>query len=181
MERFTNFILPYVPGCPTPLIEAEVLRTAIQFCKDSWIWQLDEEHTVLDGNSSITLSVTSGAATTGCQISIDGTGFNEYTRSGAAVTLDDARTADTDFDTTVFLKPAMDATSLPDFLYNDWHEAITAGAKATLMLMPGKPWSNAKMGAIYNRTYLHELGKAKIQARKTNDQTRLMVKQRTFV
>ena len=181
MDRFIDYVMPSVPGCPQPLIKQELLRVAIQFCQSSWIWQLDEEHEVLEDGDTITLSVTSGAAVTGCQISIDGSGFNEYTREGVTITLDDARTADTTFDTTVFWKPPRNATSLPDLLYNDWFEGVEAGAKANLMLMPGKKWSDAKMGLVNRKIYLHNLNLAKMKARKTNDQTRLKVYQRSFV
>ncbi len=181
MDRFIDYVMPQVPGCPQPLIKQELLRVAIAFCTDSWIWQLDEEHEVLDGNSTITLSVTSGAAATGCQISIDGSGFNKYTRSGATVTLDDAVTVDTTFDTTVFLKPTRAATSLPDILYNDWFDAIESGAKAALMMMPGKKWTLPEISMVNQSKYLHGLGEAKIKARRTNSQTRLLVNQRTFV
>jgi hypothetical protein len=181
MDRFIDYVMPEVPGCPQPLIKQELLRVAISFCTDSWIWQLDEEHEVLDGNSTITLTIASGQAVTGCQLSIDGSGFNEYTRSAETVTLDDARTADTTFDTTVFLKPTRAATALPDILYNDWFEAIEAGAISNLMLMPKKKWFNSRGALLQKKIYLHGLGEAKIKARKTNSQTRLTVHQRIFV
>jgi hypothetical protein len=45
----------------------------------------------------------------------------------------------------VALKPDRASTSGPDFLYNDYYEQIAAGAKARLMGMTGKPWSNPTM------------------------------------
>ena len=181
MDRFIDYVMPQVPGCPQPLIKQELLRVAIEFCTDTWIWQLDEEHEVLDGNSTITLSVTSGAAVTGCQISIDGDGFNEYTRSGVTVTLDEAMTADTTFDTTVFLKPTRAAADLPDILYNDWFDAIESGTKAVLMEMPGKKWTSPRIAMVNYKKYRYGIGEAKIRAKKTNSQTRLSVGQRAFV
>ena len=181
MDRFTNHIMPQVPGCPKSVIKAEVLRAGIEFCTNSFIWQIDEEHEVLDGASTITLSVTSGASVTACQLSIDKQAFNEYTRSDETVTLDDARTSDVTFQTTAFLKPTRAATDLPDILYNDWSEAIESKAKAELMLMPGRKWTNPQIAMINQGKYRHGLGEAKIKARKTNNQSQLMVRQRSFV
>ncbi len=181
MDRFINFVLPHAPECPRTLIKIELLRAGIAFCKDSWIWQVDAEKEVLTGNDSITLSTETGSEVTGCQLSIDGVGKNEYTRDGVTVTLDDAVTTDTTFNTTSFLKPTRAASALPGILYNDWFEAIEAGAKANLMIMPGKPWSNPQLALVNRKIYLHGLGQAKIIAKKTNSQTRLMIKQRAFV
>lgn len=181
MDRFVNSILPHVPGCPKALIKNEVLGVAIDFCQDSFIWQLDEEHTLAASADEITLTVGTGEAVAGCQISIDGGAINEYSRSAATVTLDDAVTTSTTFQTTTFLKPDRAATSLPDILYNDWFSAIEAGAMASLMLMPGKDWTNPKLGLIHQRNYLIGLGQAKMKTRKRNDQTRLRVMSRGFV
>lgn len=38
---------------------------------------------------------------------------------------------------------------LPDILYNDWYQTIAAGAKAKLMIMPGKPWTNLKAVGVH--------------------------------
>ncbi len=181
MDRFIDYVMPQVPGCPKPLIKIELLRTAILFCTDSWIWQVDAEKEVLASADEITLSVESLSEITGCQISLDGTAVNEYTRSGVTVTLDNAVTVDTTFDTTSFLKPTRAATALPDILYNNWFDAIEAGTKARLMAMPGKKWTDPNMSKMNQRIYLSGLSQAKIKARKTNDQTRLMVTQRMFV
>lgn len=181
MDRFLNDILPQVPGCPGALVKNEVRRSAIEFCDDSWIWQDRSEYTVPADHDEITLAIPAGSAIAGVQMAVDKAGFNEYTRSGTTITLDHAGTDSTVFKVTVFLKPARDADSLPDFLYEDWFEAIESRAKYELMNMPGKKWFSPNLAVINQRKYLKHLGQAKIQARKTNDQTRLMVKQRFFV
>lgn len=181
MNRFTSDIMPQVPGCPKALIKKEVLRSAIQFCMDSHIWQIDAQKEVLPGDDEITLSTVTGSEVTACQISINGSGVNEYTRNGAIITLNTAVTANTSFNTTSFLKPTRAAADLPDLLYNDWFEAIESGAIANLMLMPGKKWTSPQLGKVNYQKYMHGLGEAKIKAMRPNDQSRLMIKQRPFV
>lgn len=180
MNRFVNHIMPQVPECPQALIKAEVLRAGIRFCKDSWIWQQDEEKTVTAGNDEITFSIPTGSALAGVQLSIDGYAVNAYTRSGLTVTLDDAVGSDTTYQTTCFLKPARDATALPNILYDDWFEGVESLAKSNLMMMPDKKWYQPQLAKINYSKYLQDLGDAKIQARKVNDQSNLMIQQRSW-
>ena len=49
--------------------------------------------------------------------------------------------------------PDQFASVLPRFLADRWLDEITAGAKARLMSMPSKPWSNAAMAAFNQRLY----------------------------
>ena len=50
----------------------------------------------------------------------------------------------------VILKPKSDATSIDDWVYETYREGLAAGAKAKLMAMPGKPWSNPEL-VSYNK------------------------------
>jgi hypothetical protein len=49
----------------------------------------------------------------------------------------------------VSLKPTRLADGAPKFIYNEWVEVIGAGAKARLMVMDNKPWSNEKKAGVY--------------------------------
>ncbi len=181
MDRFTKHIMPQVPGCPKAVIEAEVLRAAITFCSDSWIWQSKLEETVLSGDDEIPISIPRNSMMVGVYIAIDGREVNTYTLDGLAAILDDAVTADTLFEITVFLAPSRAAVELPDILYNEWFTGIESGARALLMVMPEKPWSNPQLALANQQQMFVELGKAKMKARRINDQSRLRVQRRPFV
>jgi hypothetical protein len=60
----------------------------------------------------------------------------------------------------VAYKPTRTATSGPDFLYNDYYEQIAAGAKARLMAMPGKAWSNPQLAGVYASVFDAAITKA---------------------
>lgn len=47
----------------------------------------------------------------------------------------------------VAVMPGETSTTLPDDVADRYRDQIIAGAKARLMLRPGKPWSNPNMGA----------------------------------
>lgn len=49
----------------------------------------------------------------------------------------------------VSLKPKREATGIPDVVFQTYLEEIAAGAKARLMIIPGKPWSNPQTSAYY--------------------------------
>jgi len=181
MDRFTDLLLPYLPGCPTAIIKTEVLQSAIRFCEDTWIWQQDAEKTIAGGEDEISFTLPVGSKMIGVQILINGSIVNSYTKGESKVTLDDAVASSKTFQTTVYLAPTRAASDLPDLLYDTWFEAVAAGAKVPLMMMPGHPWHNQRGAMVEQTKYLHEMGRARQQARKTNDQTELSVLPRPFI
>lgn len=181
MLRFVNHIMPNVPQCPPHLIQREVLRAGIQFCRNSYIWRQTDTETVAEGYDEIVLVPPVDAAVTDVSLTVDGIAFSAYRRDGDTLTLDDACSQDTDFEVTLFLQPARDAADLPDLLYDDWFEGVESLAKANLMLMPGKPWTNQQVGVINQQKYLHDVGEAAMQTRRINKQTSLTIRPRRFV
>ena len=179
MERFVDDILTQVPGCPKYAIKQAVLQTAIQFCNTSLIWQLAGEETITSGNAELTLDTATDSQIADCYIFFNGLLYTDYTRSGATVTLYDAVTADTDFDTISFLKPTEDASDLPDLLYNNWFDGIAAGAKSRLQMQPEKKWTSLKLATINYALYSTTLNKAVVKARMTGIYTQFMIKRET--
>ena len=178
MDRFVNSILPHVPSCPRTLIKSEVLAAAIAFCVESYIYQVDSEEEVLAGEDTITLTVPDNTDLVDVQVSIDKAGYTSYSRADNEITLDTPAGSDTTYRVTQFLAPAADATSLPDLLFVRWKEALVTKARAELMLMPEKKWFNPNLAQVNQAKYLHELGNAKMEARKPIGQARMRVKMR---
>jgi hypothetical protein len=54
-------------------------------------------------------------------------------------------------------------TTIDDFIYDDFHKAIEAGAKAEIMAMPKKDWSNPAMVGYYRGLYTDGVVLAKIR------------------
>jgi len=181
MDRFLASIRPYVPGCSDPWIERAVLTTAIRFCVRSRIWQQETEHSLAAEDQAITLTVPTGSFVVAVKVSNALRCIVSYTLAGAVITFDDAVSSATDITVVAFLRPARAAEALPDILYDDWFEGVEAGAKAELMMMPGKPWTNMDMAGLNQRQYHHEAGEANIVANKKNSQDVLMVRPRRFI
>lgn len=60
----------------------------------------------------------------------------------------------------VILKPKASAATAPEKLLERWADALSAGLKARMMLMPEKPWTNPQLGGHYK----NEFERSKLQA-----------------
>lgn len=54
--------------------------------------------------------------------------------------------------TAVFL-PSDDITEVDDAFYGRWGKSIESGAKAELMMMVGKPWTNPQMAGVHAKIF----------------------------
>jgi hypothetical protein len=77
------------------------------------------------------------------------------------IRLFDMSTADSILWMRIAFKPLRTATTVDDALFEDWSEAIVAGAKWKILTMPGKDWSDPKTGDFYRREYRRYLSQAK--------------------
>jgi len=53
----------------------------------------------------------------------------------------------------VALKPTLDATTIEDFIYEDYLEVIADGARGMLFGMAGQPWANGELATYYTKRY----------------------------
>src|SRR5438270_592569 len=56
------------------------------------------------------------------------------------------------------------STGFPDWIFSRYLDALAAGAKARLMLMQAKPWSNAGQAADYRSQFDAEVANARAEA-----------------
>jgi len=63
----------------------------------------------------------------------------------------------------ISVKPLRTATSVDDFLFEDWSEAIVAGAKWKILAQPGKEWTDPPAAEYYRREWRKYLSQAKAQ------------------
>lgn len=67
----------------------------------------------------------------------------------------------------VQIKPKQDATSVDGDLADEWIEAFSDGAKAKLLAVPDKPWTQLKRAEHLDHLYRSARGRAKIRASKS--------------
>lgn len=78
------------------------------------------------------------------------------------IRLFDMATTDTTLYMKAAFKPLRTATQVDDFLFEDWSEAIVAGAKWKILSMPGKEWTDARAAEHYRREWRKALAAAKV-------------------
>ena len=67
---------------------------------------------------------------------------------------------------TVALRPAREATTLPDEQFDVWYEAIAAGAKYRLMRMGNVAWRDRELAKEYQLEFYNEVRRAQGEWRK---------------
>lgn len=66
------------------------------------------------------------------------------------------------------LAPQRDAEQIPDYLFNQWRDALVYGAKARMLESPTQPWANPQASQHFRNLYNRELRRAKTQAHNSN-------------
>lgn len=80
----------------------------------------------------------------------------------------------------VALKPTTTASEGPDILLADYHEAIGYGAKARLMAMPEKEWSNPNLSMYYDKLFARACVDAWAKAARGNGTKDLRANDQSF-
>jgi hypothetical protein len=71
----------------------------------------------------------------------------------------------------VLLQPKTDAENIDDSIVNEWKEVIETGAKARLLLMVNKPWTNGAAGDDLDKRYRAARGRAIIRINRSHGYT----------
>jgi len=75
----------------------------------------------------------------------------------------------------VALKPARSATECPDFLLEDWAEAIAHGALVRLHAMVGKPWSEKTLISYHQQKFRAAISAARSKSSKSRQRMSLIM------
>jgi hypothetical protein len=193
LDDFLPHLLPDLPGCPDTLVKQQLLFGVIEFCQETHAWnEIQDPIRVRDGVNEIDVDTPSGARIVAVKDAWAANRKlrpvtmpqlfelipNWQTAEGSEPTYYNASTdyrsirifpiPNDSTNQTITLRvayaPKLDATSIPDELAIKYWDALIGGAKARLMVTPGKAWTNANLSA-YNRG-LFDAGilKAKISA-----------------
>jgi hypothetical protein len=172
-------LLPQLAGCPDPLIEHELRRACQDFFERSRAWVVVQDAIAVAANQA-TVPLTPLDATTdvvrlegawldGVQLRVRSTAdmdaafFDDWqAHTGVASTVVQIMPgtamlypiplagATTGLRLRLSVKPGDSALGIPEDLYVKYRDALAAGARARLMLQPGKPWTNEGLGVGYS-------------------------------
>lgn len=170
-----------VPGCPGPYVYSAIAKTARDLCDKAGIWKYQSQTAnMADGTSEITLTIPATADLVSVEyILFDSAELIQTSERELSSWDEDWRTAEGDpthfytkmpsdkvrlypipnrtvssaFQYELTLKPKLTATSLDDWMCEQFGETIQAGAVYELLVMPGRPWSNPELAAHNRQRY----------------------------
>jgi len=167
-----------VAGAPRAMMLDAIRQAAIEFCERTraWRYELASFNTALDDDDArvaqYTLTVPTGSRVLSIRSlsyaglpltekSMDwldenepgwrtkeGTPRNYVLRDNGIILLDRLPPEGVAITGTVALKPLQDGTEIGDNVYQDYREAIAAGAIYRLRMMPGKDWYEPNLAAL---------------------------------
>ena len=191
LEEFYPYILAEVPGCPDPLININLVASAIEFCTKSLAWsETTAAIPLVDAQPDYVITAPANArALMPRDVWVDGSRMapktvdelaqvlpNWLTATGstrafynAAIPRGAIRVYPTPANVTTqaltiraaFI-PTPEAQTLPDFLGQYHMEAIASGAKARLLNMPNVQWSNIALGVYHRQIFDNAIVDARI-------------------
>lgn len=185
------YILPEVPGAPSALVEQSIMRAANDFCWETGVWnEIQDPISVIDNINEYDLESPTGAnIVTIKSIWMVNRELVPVTMERLQEVIpnwQEAKGSDPayyncpqDWSTVriypiplgankakmtirAVYTPDQFGTYLPSFLVDKFLDEILAGAKARLMQMPGKSWSNPQL-ALFNQGFFTDaVTKAKV-------------------
>jgi len=191
LDDFLPHLMVELPGMTDPLVKQTLRRLAIEFCQRSQVWQEVAEPILLvngqseydleapiDAQVYLLLDVWTGMhpliPVTVQRLSVELTqdqGSAEPThyrvsadrQSLTVYPLPQGVTTGTTLQAKVCYVPKSLASTLPDVLSERYLMAVCAGVKASLMAMPGQPWSNPALTGYYKAQFDEGVVNAKIE------------------
>lgn len=169
LASFYPYILPECMGAPIPLVDSAILRATREFCTHSTAWRVDLDpvplansisdydldlptgsqlvvilDVKLDGTPLWPIEGTDGIEVTG---STSQPRYTQQTLDQIHLTPEPAGLATgAALSVRAALKPTLDATSIEDFLFDEYVEDLARGAKAILKRIGGKAWTDINGG-----------------------------------
>lgn len=191
VSKILPFVVPEVPGAPDALVARQIMLAANDFCINTGVWdEIQDPMVVIDKIYQYDVEVPKNAqVATIKNIWMPNRELIPATMNQIQQFIPNWQTSTGS--EPVYFNAAQDWTSfrifpipenankvkmtlrasyapdqfgsvLPSFLMDRWLDEITAGAKARLMLMPGKAWTNPNAGAYNRQIYDNGVLEAKI-------------------
>ena len=168
--------------CPVKRIKDSIMDAAIDFCRRSLVWRVQTTDDIVAGTDTYTLAMPTGAAIGAIEIvTVDGIQIPMWTSpwphsstSGGAVFYGvnqdkqvrlypiPAESVTDGLVVSVVAIPDKTGTVIPDFLLDDYKDAIVSGALASVMAIIGQPWANAQVAMYHQKMFSRAIGGARI-------------------
>jgi hypothetical protein len=209
IESFVNRTLPDVFGCPLPIVEQAVFDSLRDWADKTWTIRSGFSVSVDalgDNNDAATADLSAVVPTNHRIIALDNfmlnggamplvlrelvamqdenylatAGFRYFDIPSATSFRVYPSVVGDIFDGQAICIPLEAADEVPDILYDEWVEPIVAGAKARLLSMPQKGWSNPEYATELRRAVRRGMLAANRKYNKSRTRGALRVQPRSF-
>lgn len=190
-DQLLPYLLPEVPGVPDTLAKQAIMRTANDFCWETGVWnEIQDPIAVVDDVNEYELDAPKGAQIVTIKsiwmvnrelVPVTMERLQELIPNWQESKGSDPAyyNSATDYSTAriypipsgangakmtirAIYAPDQFGNTLPDFLVDKFLDEILCGAKARLMQMPGKAWSDPGLAGANQAFYIEGITKAKV-------------------
>lgn len=181
LDSFLPYVRPWAPGVPDTTAYKNIRFAIIEFCERTRLWKLEDDYDVTEAECNGPITTPSGSILHDIEIVM----FNgAELRPEATRDLDrlepkwrtDAPTGLPKYYTQIDqstlrvvpaqaghlylclrLKPAADATTIPDFIAAEYAECIGWGALGRILTVPGQSYTSPDLGQFYAQKFSEKL------------------------
>ncbi len=183
LSDFYKLVNTFIPGVPEPTVDYALIRAARRFSSLSWLSRRSINVTLVEDQASYTLAP---ADSTNEEIigvhaveyddqpldptkpelveTTSGTPKCWYIEQNYLLVLNpvpDANVAGDTVQVRIAVQPTLEATTIPNDIVREYHQAIGDGAIAWLQAMPKQPWSDPQMSMAMERKFIAQAMRAK--------------------
>lgn len=189
IDKFCPFVLPYADGVPFQVARAAVIKSCVQFCTQSLVWQEDYPECIAHPGAFIEVPVPPCVKV----VKIIRVSYNGRKLKGAS--RDELMSANTQdilvyrgeprlfyqvslntvrllpapvkhgiISITAALSPTLDAQTVPTDLYERFWPAIANGALADIKQIQGQTYTDTQAALVYKELFAQGVREAKNEA-----------------
>ena len=150
IDQFQRRVSHVARGCPTAVLRDAILQAAEDFCERTWLWKDYLTLEAVEGQVEYALQPPRSADILAvAEVAVDGVRAEFTTPDRATIRFWAAPQAGLEIKALAVLKPSRTAKTLPDFLWDEWQDAIAAGARYKLLDMAGSDWFSPQLSDKY--------------------------------
>jgi hypothetical protein len=182
LDSFLPYVRPWAPGVPDTTAHKNIRFAIIEFCERTRLWKYEDDYDVTEATCNGPITSPTGAVLHDIEIvmfdgheleavatrDLDrlapgwrtgdlGGGIPKYYTQIDQSTLRVVPAKDGHLYLCLRLKPAPDATTIPDFIANEYSECIGWGALGRLLTVPGQSYSNPELGQFYLQKFSEKI------------------------
>ena len=143
IDNVVNRVMNEVPNSNVVSVKAAIVEGFIEFCKETWVWELETVAWVREGRKTGVIRKPKASSVVGI-VSWESqhTSTPPTLYRGEEVSVPTVTTSDIQYSLTVAVMPEDTVTEIPDWIYTSHGKAIIAYAKHTLLMMRDKSWTD---------------------------------------